>query len=79
MADSARAHLIFSFRKVLRPLIKILIRAGVTYDEFREVIKGAYVETAVRDGIGMARPDVTRARVATYTGVPPGGCGPVRR
>jgi hypothetical protein len=35
MADSARAHLIFSFRKVLRPLIKILIRAGVTYDEFR--------------------------------------------
>jgi hypothetical protein len=71
MADSARAHLIFSFRKVLRPLIKILIRAGVTYDEFREVIKGAYVETAVREGVGQPGP-ITRERVATYTGVPPG-------
>lgn len=71
MADSARAHLIFSFRKVLRPLIKILIRAGVTYDEFREVIKGAYVETAVRDGVGQPGP-ITRERVATFTGVPGG-------
>ncbi|MET0656814.1 MAG: DUF6502 family protein, partial [Steroidobacteraceae bacterium] len=71
MADSARAHLIFSFRKVLRPLIKILIRAGVTYDEFREVIKGAYVETAVREGVGQPGP-ITRERVATYTGVPGG-------
>ena len=71
MADSARAHLIFSFRKVLRPLIKILIRAGVTYDEFREVIKGAYVETAVREGVGQPGP-ITRERVATYTGVPAG-------
>ena len=69
MADSARAHLIFSFRKVLRPLIKILIRAGVTYDEFREVIKGAYVETAVREGIGMEGP-VSRERVSIHTGVP---------
>ncbi|MGC4029135.1 MAG: DUF6502 family protein [Steroidobacteraceae bacterium] len=71
MADSARAHLIFSFRKVLRPLIKILIRAGVTYDEFREVIKGAYVETAVRDGVGQPGP-ITRERIAVFTGVPGG-------
>lgn len=71
MADSARAHLIYSFRKVLRPLIKILIRAGVTYDEFREVIKGAYVETAVRDGVGQPGP-ITRERVAVFTGVPGG-------
>lgn len=69
MADSARAHLIFSFRKVLRPLIKILIRAGVSYDEFREVIKGAYVETAVREGVGQPGP-ITRERVAVFTGVP---------
>lgn len=69
MADSARAHLIFSFRKILRPLIRILMRAGVTYDEFREVIKGAYVETAVRDGLGQQGP-VTRERIAAFTGVP---------
>lgn len=69
MADSARAHLIFSFRKILRPLVRILMRAGVTYDEFREVIKGAYVETAVRDGLGQAG-EVTRERITAFTGVP---------
>jgi Family of unknown function (DUF6502) len=71
MRDSARAHLLFSFRKVLRPLIKILIRAGVNYDEFRDVIKGAYIETAVRDGLGQSGP-ISRERVANITGVPLG-------
>jgi hypothetical protein len=71
MRDSARAHLLFSFRKVLRPLIRILIRAGVNYDEFRDVIKGAYIETAVREGLGQSGP-VSRERVAHITGVPQG-------
>ncbi len=69
MSDTARAHLIHAFRKVLRPLVKILIRAGVRHDEFVEVIKGVYVESAVRDGTGQAGP-LTRSRVALATGVP---------
>ena len=69
MSDTARAHLIHAFRKVLRPLVKILIRAGVRHDEFVEVIKGVYVEAAVRDGTGQAGP-LTRSRVALATGVP---------
>jgi hypothetical protein len=69
MADSARAHLIFSFRKVLRPLVKILIRAGVTFPEFRDVIKGAYIEAAVREGLGREGP-VSRERIAAHTAVP---------
>ena len=68
MTDTARAHLIHAFRKVLRPLVKILIRAGVRYDEFVEVIKGVFVESAIRDGIGRAGP-LTRARVTLVTGV----------
>lgn len=68
MSDTARAHLIHAFRKVLRPLVKILIRAGVRYDEFIEVIKGVYVESAIRDGIGHTGP-LTRSRVALATGV----------
>jgi hypothetical protein len=56
MSDTARAHLIHAFRKVLRPLVKILVRAGVRHDEFVEVIKGVYVESAVRDGTGQAGP-----------------------
>jgi len=69
MSDDARSHLFHAFRKVLRPLVKILIRAGVRHDEFAEVIKGVYVESAIRDGIGRDGP-LTRARVSLTTGVP---------
>lgn len=69
MSDDARSHLIHAFRKVLRPLVKILIRAGVRHDEFVEVIKGVYVESAIRDGIGREGP-LTRTRVSLTTGVP---------
>jgi hypothetical protein len=68
MSDSARAHLIHAFRKVLRPLVKILIRSGVRYDEFTEVIKGVFIESAIRDGLGRAGP-LTRSRVALVTGI----------
>jgi hypothetical protein len=68
MSDTARAHLIHAFRKVLRPLVKILIRAGVRYDEFSEVLKGVFIESAIRDGLGRAGP-LTRARVALVTGI----------
>lgn len=68
MADSVRAHLIFSFRKVLRPLVRILIRAGVTFPEFREVIKGAYIEAMVREGVGREGP-VSRERIAAHSAI----------
>jgi len=68
MSDTARAHLIHAFRKVLRPLVKILIRAGVRYDEFSEVIKGVFIESAIRDGLGRIGP-LTRSRVALVTGI----------
>lgn len=68
MSETARAHLIHAFRKVLRPLVKILIRSGVRFDEFAEVIKGVYIESAIRDGIGRDGP-LTRSRVALVTGI----------
>ena len=70
LREAAREQLIFSFRKILKPMIRILLRAGIPYLEFREVVKGAYVEAAVRDGIrGHAGP-LTRAILADHTGVP---------
>jgi hypothetical protein len=69
MSEDPRSHLIHAFRKVLRPLVKILIRAGVRHDEFVEVIKGVYVESAIRDGIARPGP-LTRSRVSLATGVP---------
>jgi len=70
LREAARAQLIFSFRKILKPMIRILLRAGIPYLEFREVVKGAYVEAAVRDGIRGHDGPLTRAILADNTGVP---------
>ena len=68
MLKNSRDHLLFAFRRVVRPLIRILVRSGVRYDEFLELVRGVYVETAVRDGLGDGtRP--TRARISISTGV----------
>jgi hypothetical protein len=66
---TSRDHLLETFRRVLRPLVRILVRAGVRYDEFLELIRRIYVETAVRDGLGDGVP-LTRSRVSVTTGVP---------
>jgi len=69
MLNSSRDQLLYAFRRVLRPLIRILVRSGVRYDEFLELVRGVYVETAVRDGLGdSVRP--SRAKVSISTGVP---------
>ncbi len=70
LQEAARAQLVFSFRKILKPMIRILLRAGIPYLEFREVLKGAYVEAAVRDGIRGHTGPLTRPILADYTGVP---------
>jgi hypothetical protein len=51
-------------------MIRILLRAGVPYQEFREVLKGAYVEAAVRDKIRGHNGPLTRAMISDYTEVP---------
>lgn len=69
MPVSSREHLLYAFRRVLRPLIRILIRSSVRYDEFLELVRGVYVESAIRDGIGDGA-KLTRAKVTLSTGVP---------
>jgi Family of unknown function (DUF6502) len=69
MEKSSRDHLLYSFRRVMRPLIRILIRSGVRYDEFLELVRGVYVESAVRDGLGEGI-RVTKAKISISTGVP---------
>lgn len=69
MASSPRDQLLYAFRRVLRPLIRILVRSGVRYDEFLELVRGVYVETAVRDGLGDGGKP-TRTKISISTGVP---------
>lgn len=65
---SPREHLLFAFRRVLRPLIRILVRAGVRYDEFSALVRGVYVEAAAADGVG-SKTKPTRSRISVATGV----------
>ena len=69
MANSSRDQLLYAFRRVLRPLIRILVRSGVRYDEFLELVRGVYVEAAVRDGLGDGGKP-SRSKVSISTGVP---------
>ena len=69
LSIDARRHFLQALRRVLRPIIRLLIRHGIRYDQFADVARGAYVESAIRDGIGtVSRP--TRERVALLTGIP---------
>lgn len=66
--SATRAQLLHAIRRVLRPFVRILIRAGIRFDEFAEVARGVYIESALRDGVEhSAKP--SRARVAMATGL----------
>ena len=49
MPQAVRSGLLSAYRRLLQPLIRILIRNGVSYYEFNEVVKSGYVEVAERD------------------------------
>jgi hypothetical protein len=67
-SSDARKQLLYALRCVLRPIVRILIRAGIRFDEFSELARGVYVESAVRDGIeNVGTP--SRDRVVLTTGV----------
>lgn len=75
MTETYRARLVHTLRRVLRPLVQILFRAGVRFDEFVELLRGIYTEITIRDALevglkisvgkisilsGVARRDVNR-------------------
>jgi hypothetical protein len=70
MASSSptRDQLLHAVSRILRPIVKALIRTGVRFDEFSELARGVYVESAMQDGVNQAaRP--TRTRVSIMTGL----------
>jgi len=68
MSESYRAQLIHTFRTVLRPLVRILFRAGIRYDEFIELIRGIYIEVTIRDSFAIGK-KVTTGRISILSGV----------
>ena len=68
MSDPVRRGLIAAYRKLMAPLVRILIKHGVSYGEFAEVLKNLFVEVAERD-FGMPGRRPSQSRVAILTGL----------
>ena len=68
LSIDARPHYLQALRRVLRPIVRLMIRSGVRYDEFADVARRAYVESAIRDS-DRDSPPPTRDQVAWITGI----------
>jgi hypothetical protein len=69
MSDTYRTRLVHTLRKVLKPLVRILFRAGVRFDEFIELLRGIYVEIIIED-VAAIEKQVTTSRISILSGVP---------
>lgn len=68
MPNRQRQGLISAYRKIMEPLVRILLKNGVSYGEFAEILKNVFVEVAERD-LGMPGRRPSQARVAILTGL----------
>ena len=68
-SSNLRGHILYALRRALRPIARILVRAGVRFDEFADLARGVYIETAIRDG-SERQLVPTRMRITGVTGLP---------
>ena len=68
MADSVRTGLLAAYRVLMRPLVRILIRNGVTHAEFSETLKLVFVDVADLD-FRLPDREPSQSRVAILTGL----------
>lgn len=55
-------------KRVLKPLIKFLLKQGITYSALQEVLKSLYVEVAVESG-RLETKRLTDSRISLLTGI----------
>ena len=67
MRSNVKEYLLDALRKMLKPLVKLLISQGVTHAEFAEATKEVYVEIALRDFESNGR--INKSRIAILTGL----------
>jgi len=66
MSDGIKTTLLNAFRKLMRPLVRILLRHGVSYGEFAESLKYVFVEVANGDAEATgARQSISRVAIVT--------------
>ena len=65
---SVNLRLLAAFRFLLVPLVRILLRNGISFNEISEVIKGAYARVAATDFAVPGRP-MSYSRLSITTGI----------
>jgi hypothetical protein len=68
MGESVKTGLLAAYVKLLRPLVRILLRHGVTYAEFSEVVKTSFVTVAAKE-FRVPGKKMSKARIAIVTGL----------
>lgn len=68
LSIDARRQFLRALRRVLRPIVRLMIRHGVGYAEFADVARGAFVESAIRDAVSDGA-GPTREQIARITGI----------
>ncbi|MSR09653.1 MAG: hypothetical protein EXR82_09070, partial [Gammaproteobacteria bacterium] len=68
MEADLKAALLTAYARLLRPLVQILLRNGVSYAEFADTAKRVFVNTAATH-IGKGKAEVSAAQIAIQTGL----------
>lgn len=68
MADNHKGTVVAACRALLGPVVRLLLKSGVTWKEFTDVAKAAYVEIATRE-FGIRGRPTNATRVAILTGI----------
>ncbi len=68
MESDLKQGLLAAYRRLMRPLVRILIRNGVAYGEFAEIAKEVYIDVAASD-FKVPHRKMSQARIAILTGL----------
>lgn len=68
MSENFKATLIAAFKPLMRPLVRILVRNGVSFGEFSELLKTVFVESA-KDILQVPDSKQSVSRIAITTGL----------
>lgn len=68
MQEQLQKKVLDAFQLVLRPIVKILLRYGIGYNEFAETVKTAFVDVGTTD-FGIRGRPTNISRIAVMTGL----------
>ena len=68
MEQEIKHGILDAYRRLLKPLIRILLRNGVGFDEFAEIGKAVYVDVASTE-FKVPHRKMSQARIAILTGL----------